>query len=334
MIKLKYILILVSLWMIQLGFAQELTAHAHAKFKTGEFDSARIFIDQAIQTNEKSYSQTWQLRGLIYRKLESPENPQYREVALESFIEARNVDTANVYKEKINEYIYNTIIRYYNDAVTQLNEKKLVESERSYILFKEKYWQLIDTAKSFTDQDIEYYNALGTAHSEQLNHLDSKEYEITFTLAINAFKKVLVLDSMNYQANLNSAVLYYNRGVELVENPDENGTIDELLYNIDLSNQLFLKALPLMQKAHMLNPDSPEVIEGLAGIYFSLYDQDNWMIYQTKLDIINLPKYLESVEKNPNDKDALKQLVRIYSSTLKDEAEYLKFKAILDQLGG
>ena len=93
-------------------------------------------------------------------------------------------------------------------------------------------------------------------------------------------------------------------------------------------------ALPMMQKAYALNPESPEVIEGLAGIYFSLYDHENWMVYQTKLDKINLPVYLETYSKDPNNRDVVKQLVRIYSSTLKDEEQYLKFKAILDQLGG
>ncbi len=336
MIKLRNILIFVLILISQVGLTQELTAKAHAMFKAGDYDSARVFIDQAVLTPEKNNSQTWQLRGLIYHKLETPPtiNLTYRDIALESYLQARKTDSTGIYKDQITKYLANTIVRYYNDAVTYLDENKFVESERTYLIYKEKYILLIDPAKQFSALDIEYYNALGNGYSRQLGRLSGKDYEITFTLAVNALSKVLAIDSMNYLANLNTAVLYYNRGADLVENPDVNGSMEQLIANIELSNELFLKALPMMQKAYLLNPESPEVIEGLAGIYYSLNDNENWTIYQTKLDIINLPKYLEEYEKDPTNKDVLKQLVRIYSSTLKDEAQHLKFKTILDQLGG
>lgn len=334
MIHLKHIVLLCIALLSQIGLSQELTAKAHAKFKAGEFDSARVYIDQAVLSTEQTNSQTWQLRGLIYRKMESAEHPDYREIAIESFVQARVTDKEGIHAEKINEYLYHTIIRYYNDAVLFLNAGELANSERSYLSYKEKYLLLIDSKKDFTEQDIEYYNALGTGYSTQLNRLSGKEYEISFNQAIITFGRVLAIDSMNYSANLNSAVLYYNRGAELIDNPDVNSTIEELIENIDKSNTLFIAALPMMLKAYSINPESPEVIEGLAGIYYSLNDNDNWMIFQTKLDTINLPGLLESHQKNPADKEILKQLVRIYSSTLKDEAQYLKFKTILDQLGG
>jgi len=336
MIKLRNILIFVLILISQAGLAQELTAKAHAMFKAGDYDSARVFIDQAILSPEKNNSQTWQLRGLIYHKLETPPNINltYREVALESYLQARKTDSTGIYKDQITKYIANTVVRYYNDAVTYLDENKFAESERAYLVYKEKYIQLVDANKQFSALDIEYYNALGTGYSKQLGRLSGKDYEITFTLAISAISKVLAIDSMNYLANLNTAVLYYNRGADLLENPDVNGSMEQLIANIELSNQLFLMALPMMEKAYLLNPESPDAIEGLAGIYFSLNDNENWVIYQTKLDILNLPKYLEAYEKDPTNKDVLKQLVRIYSSTLIDDAQHLKFKTILDQLGG
>jgi hypothetical protein len=71
----------------------------------------------------------------------------------------------------------------------------------------------------------------------------------------------------------------------------------------------------------------------LAGIYFGLNDDENCNVYRVKLDTINLPGLLSAHEKNPGDKDILKELLRIYSTTLKDSAQYDKFKAILDSLG-
>ncbi|MBI3136729.1 MAG: hypothetical protein HYZ14_18795 [Bacteroidetes bacterium] len=332
---IKNILFSVLLSVAGQVYAQEYTAKAHAQFQAKDYDSARVLIDYAIQTNEKYNSQTWQLRGLIYRKLESPENISYREVAIESFIQARQTDTTQIYKEKINEYLYNTIIRYYNDAVTYLNEFKYTDSEKSYLMFKARYLELIDATKNFANEDIEYYNALGGGYTKQLGQLSGKDYDIVFALAISALGKVLDADSMNYLANLNAAVMYYNRGADLIVNQDpENTSIEVLMENIATAESLFLKALPLMQKAYAINPTNIEVLEGLSGIYYSLNDIENHLVYQTQLDKINLPKFLEIYQNNPNDRENLRQLVRIYSSTLKDDAQYLKFKTILDQLGG
>lgn len=331
----KYIASVLIVFVVHTAFSQEYTSKAHAMYKIGNYDSARVYIDQAIESPEKSNSQTWQLRGLIYRKLETPQTLQYRDVAIESFIVAREVDTAGIYKDKINEYLLNTIVRYYNDAVTLLNEGRYAESERSYVVYKEKYIQLLDPARDFRNEDISYYNALGSGYSKQLVRLSGKEYDIVFTLAVNSLSKVLEADSMNYTANLNIGVLYYNRGADLILNQDpENTDLELLLENIATAEKLFLKALPLMQKAYALNPTNIDVLEGLSGIYYGLNDMENHQKYQTMLDTIMLPKYLEAYQNNPTDKEIVRQLVRIYSSTLKDNEQYLKFKTILDQLGG
>jgi len=331
----KHILLFLLIATSTEGLTQDLTSRAHAMYSAKDYDSARVLIDSAIVTKEKYNSQTWQLRGLIYRKLETPQTPQYREVAIESFVSARATDTTGIYKDKITEYLSNTIIRYYNDAVTFLNEGKYVESERSYVLYKEKYKSLINPAENFDMKDIEYFNALGGGYTKQLSQLSGKDYDITFALAINSLSKVLAIDSLNYLANLNTAVLYYNKGADLIVNQDPlNTPIELFIENLAVSEQLFLSALPMMKKAYAINPTSVEVIEGMAGIYFGLHDDPNWIIYQTMLDKINLPLLLEAHAKDPKDKETLKQIVRIYSSTLKDSAEYQKFKALLDQLGG
>lgn len=331
---IKHILFVVLIASCNAGLTQDLTAKAHAMFLAKDYDSARVWIDSAIVTNEKYNSQTWQLRGLIYRKLETPQSPQYREVAIESFIEARKTDTTGVYKEKINEYLTNTIIRYYNDAVNLLGEGKYSESERAYLAYKEKYRTLVVFDEIFDSKDVEFFNALGGGYTNQLSQLTGKDYDIVFSLAINSLRKVLEIDSMNYLANLNMAVLYYNKGADLILNQAPDTPIEVFIENLATSEQLFLQALPMMKKAYEMNPESVEVIEGMAGIYFGLNDDTNWMIYQTLLDKINLPLFLENHAKDPTNKETLKQLVRIYSSTFKDESQYLLYKSKLDQLGG
>ena len=331
---IKHILFVVLIASCNAGLTQDLTAKAHAMFQAKDYDSAKVWIDSAIVTKEKFNSQTWQLRGLIYRKLETPQSPQYREVAIESFIEAREADTTGVYKEKINEYLTNTIIRYYNDAVNLLGEGKYSESERAYLTYKEKYRTLVVFDENFDSRDVEFFNALGGGYTNQLSQITGKDYDIVFSLAINSLRKVLEIDSMNYLANLNMAVLYYNKCADLILNQAPDTPIEVFIENLATSEQLFLQALPMMKKAYEMNPESVEVIEGMAGIYFGLNDDTNWMIYQTMLDKINLPLFIENHANDPTNKETLKQLVRIYSSTFKDESQYLLYKSKLDQLGG
>src|SRR5687768_5497182 len=128
---IRYILTLALFAAVNSVFGQDLTARAHALYQAKDYDSAKVWIDSAVVSKEKTNSQTWQLHGLIYRKLETPANPGYREVAINSFLEARRLDSANIYKTQITDYLSNTIIRYYNDAVNQLNEGRFAESERS-----------------------------------------------------------------------------------------------------------------------------------------------------------------------------------------------------------
>lgn len=331
---LNNILLFVLLAAAGTGFGQDLTSRAHAQYSAKNYDSARVWIDSAVVTNEKYNSQTWQLHGLIYRKLESPAHPEHRETAINSFLMARERDTTNLYSEQISGYLLNTIIRYYNDAVTLLNDGNYTESERSYTIYKEKHHALINPGEDFTAKDIEYYNALGGGYTKQLPKLSGKEHDIVFALAVSALNKVLEADSMNYLANLNTAVLYYNKGADLIVNQDPFADIEVLLKNIEISEMLFKKALPMMLKAYSMNPESIEVIEGLAGIYFGLNDDENCLIYRTRLDTMNLPGLLKDHENDPTNKETLKELVRIYSTTLKDSAQYDKFKAILDSLGG
>jgi tetratricopeptide (TPR) repeat protein len=259
----RYILTLALFTAVNSVFGQDLTARAHALYQAKDYDSAKVWIDSAVVSREKTNSQTWQLHGLIYRKLETPATPGYREVAINSFLEARKLDTANIYKTQITDYLNNTIIRYYNDAVNQLNEGKYSESERSYVTYKDKYKQHINPAENFDARDIEYYNALGGGYTKQLPQLSGKDHDIVFTLAISALGKVLEVDSMNYLANLNTAVLYYNKGADLIVNQDPFADIEVLLQNLEISEELFKKALPMMLKAYKINPESIEVIEGL-----------------------------------------------------------------------
>ncbi len=333
MIRNNYILILFFLFLSNSGFSQGYTTKAFECYQAQDFECSQVWIDSAIISDERFNSQTWQLRGIIYRKLETPETIEYREIAIESFLQARTVDTTGAYKEKIDDYIYKTIVRYYNDAVTFLESNELQKSEDSYTTYKSKYIKYVDSKFNFDQTDIDYYNALGSEYLKRLSTMVGDEREKSSAKAIGAFEAVLEIDPNNYQANFNIGIIYYNDGADLVMNMDPiNTTIEELTSNLEKSEEMFNKALPRLTKAYELNPSSKEAVEGLAGSYYGLNDDENYNKYQKILDELKLPDLLTEYNKNPQNKSVLKELVRIYSTTVKNDEEYNKYKAELDKM--
>ncbi|MCG8576221.1 MAG: hypothetical protein MI810_15125 [Flavobacteriales bacterium] len=69
----------ISMFVIAMGacksmMAQQLTAKAYDCYKQKDYACAQNWIDSAIVSNERSNSQTWQLRGVVYRNLETPQS--------------------------------------------------------------------------------------------------------------------------------------------------------------------------------------------------------------------------------------------------------------------
>ena len=329
---LKHISILVMLLVASNAISQQHTAKAYGHYQAKTYDSAKFWVDSAIISNEKANSQTWQLRGLIYRKLESSENKDYRGIAIESFLEARNVDTEGKHKEKIDGYLYNTIIRYYNDAVTQLGEKDLEGSEKSYTNYKEKFLAHVDLNKDFKSNDIEYYNALGSEYLKLIGTLSGEDKVKKTMKGVAFFEKVLSLDPNQFQPNFNVGIMFYNNGADLIMNMDPLTPIEEIPVIEENAQNSFKEALPFLLEAHSMQTDRTDVIEAITGCYYGLQDDENYAKFQKILDEKNLPTLLENHSANPENRDVVKELVRIYSTTFKDDEKYKKYAEILDNL--
>lgn len=328
----KHISILVLMFIAHVGFAQQHTTKAYGHYQAQAFDSAKFWIDSAVVSGEKSNSQTWQLRGLIYRKLESAENKGYREIAIESFLEARTVDTEGKHKEKIDGYLYNTVIRYYNDAVTHLGANNLEGSEKSYINYKEKFLAHVDANKDFTANDIEFYNALGSEYLKLISTLSGEDKTEKTLKGVAFFEKVLKLDPNQFQPNFNVGIMYYNSGADLIMNMDPLTPIEEIPVIEEKAQNSFRKALPFLLEAHKMQVDRTDVIEAITGCYYGLQDDENYTKFQKILDEKNLPTLLEKHTANPKDRVVVRELVRIYSTTFKDDEKYKKYAEILDNL--
>ncbi|MCB9223678.1 MAG: hypothetical protein R2780_04115 [Crocinitomicaceae bacterium] len=331
---LKNIALIVLVTLAYTGYGQQYTAKAYEFYQAQQFDSAKVWLDSAVVSNERFNSQTWQLRGLVYRKLESPENSTYRDISIESFVQARNVDSTDKYKEKIDGYLYNTIIRYYNDAVTSMNEGDLDGSELAYSAYKNKYKKYIDAGFDFKTNDIEYYNALGGNYLKMVAELTGEEKAKMVAKGVHYYEIVLEYDPNQFMPNFNVGIMYYNQGADLIMNMDPLTPIEDVPAIEARAQEGFQKALPYLQHANKLDPSRTDVIEAITGCYYGLWGSENedYIKYQTMLDERNLPGLLEKISADPENKTVLKELIRIYSTTLKDEAQYKKYSEILNKL--
>jgi hypothetical protein len=284
---IRNISIIVTFILISVNVnAQNFTVKAYKFYQEKNFDSAKVYIDSAVTNNvESNYSKTWQLRGVIYRNLENKYGVEYREIALNSFLESRNLDTLNEYKKEIDGYLINLNIRYYNDAVNLLNENKLELSEETYLSYKNNYLKYIDKNKDFTENDIQYYNALGTAWFKRNNLAEPGKKQDIYNTAIKYFGYVIEMDSMNYSANYGIGISYYNLGTDLIEGSDPFSTdIEEIDKIQNESIALFKKGEPYLKRAFKVNPNEKDVVEGLTGIYYSLNEENEYEYFQQLLN--------------------------------------------------
>lgn len=331
---IRYISILIVALSINNAYSQQpWTAQAYELYRAKDYSNAQIAIDSAIQTTERFDSQTWQLRGIIYRNLTEGDSLFNRKIALESFVQAKDVDSLGLYIAQIDGYIKNTVIKYFNDAVTWLlMEKEFDKSLESYDTYKNHYRTLIDPNNDFTESDINYYNAVGVEYMTKATAVNAQEKEALREKALKYCHIALALDTSAYTANFNIAIIHYNTGADFIMDQPADITIEQLILSQQKAADAFLKALPYAHRAEKIKPDSKELHEALMGCYYGLNNNERYLHYQTLVDKKNLAFYEEMYKKDPKDKKNIKELIRIYSFTIVDPEKEKFYRKALQAL--
>jgi hypothetical protein len=204
---------------------------------------------------------------------------------MESFAESKKLDTTAANIKKSDGYLYNINLRYYNDAVEYIDAGKLDAAEKSYLTYKNNYSEYLSISKDFKEKDIEFFTVLGGSWFNQNDQANPTQKDSIYGKSIHYFEKVLTIDSMNYTANKGIGIVYYNQGADLVENmnPFESDLLEiDRIQNISIS--MFKKGEPYLLKAYIMNPKDLEIVEGLAGINYSLNQTDKYKYYKEILD--------------------------------------------------
>ncbi len=159
--------------------------------------------------------------------------------------------------------------------------------ERPVKLF-EKYVSLMKKLgkdeRDLENDIINFRNNLGVVYMTLYDSYQGHRQK-PFDNAIEAFGRVLELDSSNYLANYNTGILYYNWGVTISQKVDPSQMSVELGKVKEMQNKAakrFQKALPYMKEAHQQRPKRLETLEGLSGIYYSLNEDEKSEQYEKK----------------------------------------------------
>ena len=261
---------------------------------------AAAIIDRAITNPEcANNGYSWYVRGFIYKDWYKTLDAQNKKSkirldALEYLKKATELfkaDTSSSAKEsyeatkKTFKYLGST---FYNDAGTLLDAVNYPTAIEYYDKFKE-CMLLAEPNYNMKARDIEFKKALATVY-EKIFRSDIKINTQFYGMTESLYKQVLALDTNDWGGNYNLAMLYYNYGVDIINNMSVTEDIIVIENIQEDSKVLFKKALPYALKAYALNPKRKEVLVCLEGIYFSLYEFDKSDEYKAKVALLDKEK--------------------------------------------
>jgi tetratricopeptide (TPR) repeat protein len=257
-----------------------------------KFSEAINIIDKVIlnpETNKDPAS--WHIRAYAYLqsyKLNGSGNTSkvsLLDTALHSTLISLQYDSKLEYKENNLAFLKNGAASYYKLCIILLQDSlNPINSEKFYFKYK-KYTTIVNPTFDLKEKDIEYYNAAGGLFGDlySKNNFNQKYGDFAKT----ALLKVLEIDSKNISANINLGILYYNQGATLMRELDYDIQIDQLEVVQENAKKLFKQSLPFMMKVYELQPKDARAIEGIAGIYSALLDEEKANEFKQKKEALN-----------------------------------------------
>ena len=259
--------------------AQSSTIHYDAALnymQKNNVDRAKIEIDLHMQNVDVQLDpENWYLEGFIYKELYKKYenenfNSPYRAKSLNSFKKSLKLDTVIARTKTTKELIRYLAGRFYNDAVLTLDSSNYLTSILCYEQYRDAAL-ILDSILDIKKKDIEFNLALGTIYVEIYNSDKIKNLQF-FNLTRDTYMKILNWDPNNYTANYDLGLLYWNKGVHLMNNIDYELNLDSVMQVQNYSVSIFKESLPFAQKAYEMEPKREETLIVLSGIFYSLND--------------------------------------------------------------
>lgn len=288
--KIFYIAFL--LFCTNLIFGQNKLANAIYSLKEDKLDKAKELIDAAAEDSLfATKAATWYFRGFIYKDLfkrdeRSDKESALRDTSIKYFKKSISLEKEGPYTQGCVNAIKFFAETFYNQAAISTNPKDYPIAISSFSRYKELIKSVSPNA-DFKEKNTNFSLALATTYS-RIASIDTNNASIYLDKAVALYKNALILDSNNFSANYNIGIIYYNKGVEIVNQMDYGLDLLELTMLQDQLFEIFRTSLPFMKKAHDLNPKRRETLTGLQGIYFSMNDAEKSDLFKKKIEALDV----------------------------------------------
>jgi hypothetical protein len=290
----KRIVIVVVLAVVQL-FAHAQTDSLNSAttyYSKKELYKAKTAIDHA--TNDPgtmNMPYTWYMRAFIYKEIyrqyeSADKKSPSREEAVRSFAKLIPMDTANEYPEA-RQALKALAITYFNQS-QEFFGADTYPIAIQYFENYDKYMHIADPKANTRENFINFYQALATVLNK-VYESDPNKYLPLIEVQDNCYKKILSQDSTDAFSWKNIALLYYNRGVFVINEIDPDRDFFEIDQIQDKAKEFFKKALPYGLQAHKFKPEDKDIIQMLENIYHALFDEENAAKMHALLDKLNGP---------------------------------------------
>jgi tetratricopeptide (TPR) repeat protein len=133
----------------------------------------------------------------------------------------------------------------------------------------------IDMAIASKPENATLYTAKG-AMLEKLGDIEG---------AIAMYKKSVSIDSTQFTPYYNLSVIYYNRGVEVVNQANQLPTNEVAKYDaaMEKAKEHFRISLPFIEKAYSIEPNEMAILESLKTVYYRLQINDKYLEINKKI---------------------------------------------------
>ena len=143
------------------------------------------------------------------------------------------------------------------------NSEELMYDLINYYLSREENQQALDYLEQAVAKDPKNSNLL-FAQGRVLYQLGETEKSIA------AYDAAIAINPAYFEPHYNKAVVHYNEAIRLMDDANNERTNAGFEAKKKIADQEFMKAIPLMEKAHELRPAEPSTLETLRILYYRM----------------------------------------------------------------